>query len=641
MTLANILSHLEGVKGGGGQYSARCPNHGDQHNSLSVSVGKDGKILLHCHAGCSVEDIVWSMGLTMQDLFAELKPGDEFPAYNVPKKQDKAAFEAEYIYLLTNPLLKKVKMREPNGGKFCYWMHQTPDGKWEKGRGGIDPPLYTSTDGGPLPGGVFLVEGEKDVETLKTLGNAAVSLPDGAKSKWRPEYGEVLKGRTVVIIQDNDEPGKKFAQLMAKELHGLASSVKVLDLTQAWEELPPKGDTTDLIQHMGPEAGMLAILQLAKDTPEWVPAAASEKSEVPKPEQRPHVISAQELQAKHLPPIKFLVDGILPVGTAMISAPSKIGKSWMVLNMGLSIAAGGHFMGHGTNRGGVLYLALEDSENRLQDRMNKVLGRDNAPTGFYFMTEAPTLDNGLLDMLDDHIKEHPDTSIIIIDTLQKVRGQALPREQAYAQDYREMGTIKAHMDKKGVAVFFVHHNRKMKDEDDPFNMISGTTGIMGAADTIWVITKDKRGDGSAVLHITGRDVESSDTVIQFNKDTWKWEAVGDADQIAEQRARDEYESSPIVKTIRKLLEQSPEGRWDGTAKDLMEAGKYIARTYLAPTAQKLGHEIRALDSPLFEYDGIIHRTPSNGTGGKKHSFYYQSIPQFEELPNEQVPFPNM
>lgn len=633
-----ILSRLEGVKGGGGQYSARCPNHGDRHNSLSVSIGNDGRVLLNCHAGCNPEDIVGSMGLTMKDLFAEVTPGEAFPTYNTPRKQSGARFEAEYIYhdAKGKPLLKKVKMREADGGKFCFW--QRPEGdRWVKGRGSIEPPLYTSTGGGALPGGVFLVEGEKDVDTIRAIGKAAASLPDGAKSKWHTRYGEALKGRTVVIIPDNDTPGQELAQRVAGELHKVASSVKVIDLTQIWPELPDHGDTTDLIEHMGPEAGMSGILTLAKDSPEWE-LPATKKQEHPR---RLKVISAPELQKAKLPPIRFLVEGMLPEGTSMVTAASKVGKSWMVLHMGLCIATGTSFMGHKANQCGVLYLALEDSLGRLQDRMNKILDGRSAPSLFYFTTEAPTLDDGLLDILDGHVKQHPDTRLIIIDTLQKIRGQALPRESSYAQDYREMGAIKSHMDKGGISVFFVHHNRKMKDDDDPFNMISGTNGIMGAADTIWVITKDKRTDDSATLHITGRDVPQSDTVVRFNKDTWRWDAVGDAGWLAEQQARQEYDESPVVKTIKRLLEQSPERRWDGTAKDLMEAGKYIARTYIAPTAAKLGYAIKALDKPLFDYDGIIHSATANGNAGKRHSFYYQDLGEWVNVEQEELPFPNM
>lgn len=341
------------------------------------------------------------------------------------------------------------------------------------------------------------------------------------------------------------------------------------------------------------------------------------------------VTSATDLQQEDLPPTVFLITGILPEGTSIISAASKIGKSWMVLDMGLSIAAGNPFMGHDAVKCGVLYLALEDSLSRLQDRMNKILAGGKAPAGFFFATEVPTLDNGLLDALDAHLQQYPDTKLIIIDTLQKIRGRALPRESSYEQDYREMGTVKSHFDKKGVSVLFVHHNRKMKDEDDPFNMISGTNGIMGAADTIWAIIKGKRTDNEATLHITGRDVAQSDTVITFDKSTWKWKPVGAAELIAAQRDKLAYDNNPIVKTIKELLKKH--GEWKGTAGELLNAGRVVCKMQIAPTAQKLGRDLNKLDGQLLQYDGIFHDKSSNGSGGGKHYFYHQVQDWTEEV----------
>lgn len=385
------------------------------------------------------------------------------------------------------------------------------------------------------------------------------------------------------------------------------------------------------------------VERIAGSAGKYPPGSAeggSAERKAPEPPKPLNMISAPELQRANLPPVQYLVEGMLPEGTGLLTAASKIGKSWMVLDIGLSLAAGAPFLGHKTCRCGVLYLALEDSLNRLQDRMNKVLGGKPAPEQFYFATEAPKLDAGLLDTLADHLTKHQDTRVIIIDTLQKIRGQALPREGSYAQDYREMETVKTFMDRRGVSVLFVHHNRKMRDDDDPFNMISGTNGLMGVADTSWTITKARRTDEEAVLHITGRDVAQSDTAIRFDKGSWTWKPLGAVDWLAEQRARLAYDGSPIVRTIRKLLDQSPARRWDGTAKDLMEAGKYIARTYLAVNTTKLGHEIKALEKPLFDFDGIVHAVSKvSGTGGKKHHFYYQDTGGFDDLEGVQEELP--
>ncbi len=354
------------------------------------------------------------------------------------------------------------------------------------------------------------------------------------------------------------------------------------------------------------------------------------------PKQRPtlETITAADLQQKDIPPIRFIVNNLLSVGLNIVASPPKYGKSWMMLALCLAVASGGRFLGYTTNQCGCLYLALEDSQRRLKTRMDKLLAGKAAPAGFHFATMADTIDNGLFDELADFLKVHPDTGLIVIDTLQRVRGAAHGKEGAYAADYREVGTLKAFADSHNVALLLVHHLRKMKDDGDPFNMISGTNGIMGASDATMVLTKEKRGDSNATLSVVGRDIESSDTVLRFNKDTCYWENLGDADWFAEQQARREYQESPIIRTIKKLLEQSPEG-WIGTAQQLLEAGRFISHTSLAPSPRDLSGKLKGLSKSLLDYDGIVYERKSNGSGGGKHSFSYMGA-QFEEL--EQTEF---
>ena len=354
------------------------------------------------------------------------------------------------------------------------------------------------------------------------------------------------------------------------------------------------------------------------------------------PKQRPtlETITAADLQQKDIPPIRFIVNNLLSVGLNIVASPPKYGKSWMMLALCLAVASGGRFLGYTTNQCGCLYLALEDSQRRLKTRMDKLLAGKAAPAGFHFATMADTIDNGLFDELANFLKVHPDTGLIVIDTLQRVRGAAHGKEGAYAADYREVGALKAFADSHNVALLLVHHLRKMKDDGDPFNMISGTNGIMGASDATMVLTKEKRGDSNATLSVVGRDIESSDTVLRFNKDTCYWENLGDADWFAEQQARREYQESPIIRTIKKLLEQSPEG-WIGTAQQLLEAGRFISHTSLAPSPRDLSGKLKGLSKSLLDYDGIVYERKSNGSGGGKHSFSYMGT-QFEEL--EQTEF---
>lgn len=329
-------------------------------------------------------------------------------------------------------------------------------------------------------------------------------------------------------------------------------------------------------------------------------------------------ISAVELQHKDLPPVQFVVDGLLPYGLNILASPSKYGKSWMVLALCLAAGAGKPFLGYSTSPCGCLYLALEDSQRRLKTRMNKLLDGGRPPEGFHYATASHTIGDGLFDELERFLQEHPGTGLIVIDTLQKVRGGSYAGESSYAADYREVGALKRFADDHGVSVLLVHHLRKMRDDGDPFNMISGTTGIMGAADTTLVLTKEKRNADTALLSIVGRDVEPGEKVLRFSPETCQWESLGDADQYAERQAREDYQESPLVKTIKKLVEDNPDG-WSGTMGQLMDAGKEIAGVYLAGTPAQLAKDLKAMERVLFDNDRIVHRVTKNGSGGAKHT----------------------
>lgn len=603
-----------------GQDKARCFLHaGDKNPSLQVYA--DGWKCFGCGEHGDAVDLI-SKYLSISNVEAVEWMKKEFNIQEPPRRQDYGQAEREHIY--PGGQIKKVMYRRADASKYACWFHME-GGTWKKGRGTAPHSLYIA---GELAGAVFVAEGEKDCDNLHKLGYNAASGEDGAgRGKWRPEYTEQLKGLPICIFQDNDKIGKDYAQETAAALHGVASSVQVLDLSQVWPKAPEKGDISDLIAQFGPEKSCDMIAQLISTTPEWEASCDQNRPTL-------ETITAADLQQKDLPSIKFIVDRLLSVGLNILASPPKYGKSWMVLALCLAVASGGRFLGYTTNQCGCLYLALEDSQRRLKTRMNKLLAGKAAPGGFHFATMASPIDNGLFDELEDFLKKHPDTGLIVVDTLQRVRGASHGKEGAYAADYREVGALKAFADQHNVALLLVHHLRKMKDDGDPFNMISGTNGIMGAADTTMVLTKEKRGDSNATFSVVGRDVESSDTVLRFNKDTCYWENLGDADWFAEQQARQEYQESPLVKTIKKLVEQSPEG-WEGTAQQLLEAGRFIARTSLANSPKALSNKLRDMANLLLDNDGIVYERKSNGSGGGKHRFYSNTIPQFEELEQAQ------
>lgn len=314
-----------------------------------------------------------------------------------------------------------------------------------------------------------------------------------------------------------------------------------------------------------------------------------------------NIISAADLQGKDLPPVQFAVQGMIPVGFTLICSPPKYGKSWLSMDLCLSVACGLPFLDRQTTPHSTLYLALEDSENRLQDRMAKILQGSPAPENLFYAIRAKTLDTGLLDQLASIKQQHSDIGLIVIDTLAKVRGAARRNESVYDFDYRIGSTLKQFGDDNGVAIVAIHHLRKAKDTDDPMEMVSGSAGLTGSADTTIVLYRDKRFDESpTTLSMTGRDVESREQLIRFSKDNHKWYTVGDKADLATKAYTSQMEQDPLVILIRKLVDISPDG-WTGNATDLQKEA-VIKNVASIPTwrAQDIGRKISQVEVYLLQ-----------------------------------------
>lgn len=260
-----ILSRLKGVKPCGKGWKALCPAHDDRKPSLKVDEAEDGKVLLKCFAGCDTKDILAAIGLTMRDLYPEpeQKRGQEGPGKIIATYGYKDA-DGRLLFQVCRTADKRFFQRRPDG-----------KGGWINGLGGILPVLYRLPEVlQALKQGetIFIPEGEKDVDNLARLGLAATCNPMGA-GKWRDHYSNWLKGAKVVILPDNDEPGRKHAQQVAQSLYGKAASVKVLELPG----LPAKGDVSDWLAAGGTKE---ELLKLAEETPDWrLQPAEEERSE--------------------------------------------------------------------------------------------------------------------------------------------------------------------------------------------------------------------------------------------------------------------------------------------------------------------------------------------------------------------------
>ena len=357
MTLLEVLSRLKGVQGHGGQYMAKCPVHGDRKASLSVGVGNDGRILIKCQAGCATEDVVEAMGLTMKDLFVELKPGVAFPSYDAPKSVERSPVVATYTYPSGAQKLRRAD-------KSFVWRKPDGNGGWTWNRKGVPHELYVA---GALTGAVFVAEGEKDANTLHVLGYNAVSGADGAgPGKWRKEYTEQLRGLHVCVFQDNDQVGKDYAAETCSALHGVAASVRLLDLAEVWPEIPEHGDVSDMVAALGKERAVEQIGQLVAGAAEWTPTETSTEKAKPRTAK-----SAAEFKDANT---KFLWYPYLPIGDySVMMADGGTGKTILCCGIASVLSNGKLFPGEELFRNpqDTLIISAEDTGEVLKGRLKK------------------------------------------------------------------------------------------------------------------------------------------------------------------------------------------------------------------------------------------------------------------------------
>ena len=278
-------------------------------------------------------------------------------------------------------------------------------------------------------------------------------------------------------------------------------------------------------------------------------------------------IGAETLLVNPLGTVEYIIEDILPVGLHLFCGASKIGKSWLMLKMCLQVSKGEPIWNLKTKQCDVLYLCLEDTLARIQSRLFKIT--DEANDKLQFAISTNKISNGLIIQLEQYIQQKPNTKLIVIDTLQKVRNQS--NNISYANDYGDISILKEFADKYKIAIIIVHHIRKQND-NDVFNKVSGTNGIMGSSDTTFILEKKSRTDSTATLYVTGRDVEYQEFILRFNN--CNWELISRANQV-------ELEESQIPDIIFKIIHLMEDKKeWRGSATELL---KELNEQEIAPT----------------------------------------------------------
>lgn len=434
---AAAMERFRGLKGfhscGENQYQACCPGHDDRKASLSISIGNDSKILLHCHAGCSREQILEPLGLKDRDLFADNGNGHKeqriVEAYPYQNINGQLSYE---VVRLNNP--KDFRQRKPdgNGG----WIWKASDLK----RLPYNLPELTPA------GDVFIVEGEKDVESLRKIGLTATCNSGGA-GNWTEELNQYFRPEhRITIIPDNDPPGEKHGQKVAENLHGKVASLKILRL----EGLPEKGDVSDWLQGRDPEAAAEELCRLADAVPEW------------KPEEKPSIIhwAAEALQPQ--PEKEYIVQDLIGVGdiaTIIGDAGSK--KTWISLDVAVCVGLGKDWLGRHVSRSNVLIIDEESGERRLKMRLGDCMRAHEAgtdlPLAFTSLAGVTlTTDSGKA-ILNNAIAE-TQPRLIVMDALQDLTlglDENSGKELAPA-----IYTLRQIAETHGCAIWLIHHVNK-------------------------------------------------------------------------------------------------------------------------------------------------------------------------------------
>jgi putative DNA primase/helicase len=431
-----FFSRLEGVRRSGDEWVARCPAHPDHNPSLSIRE-MQGKLLLHCHAGCTPEAVCAAAGIEARELFADSAPAPRIGAvYGYLAEGGQLLFEV----LRYEP--KAFRQRRPNG-----------NGGWVWNLKGVPRVLYRLPEVQAAKS-VLVVEGEKDAESGRKMGLTATCNPCGA-GKWREEYSETLRGKRVAVIADVDESGRKHAEHVAQSLCGKAASVKVLELPGAKDlsEWAEKGGTRE------------ALLELIRNVPEWTgPSNIASK--------RPLIVLAvEEFLTREIKPREMLLNPILPEqGLAMLYSWRGTGKTFLALGIGAAIASGTHFLRWTAPRPrNVLYIDGEMPAFTMRERSAMILAGtegDGPEPGALKIITPDVQDRPMPDLATPEgqylIEPHlAGVDLIILDNL-----SALCRSGD--EDKRE-GWLPVQewclkLRRQGISVLLLHHSGKGKQQ---------------------------------------------------------------------------------------------------------------------------------------------------------------------------------
>jgi hypothetical protein len=456
-------------------------------------------------------------------------------------------------------------------------------------------------------GTVFIVESPICAISIMQCGEVAVALCGTGINKLLAAVKAKKIKCSFVLSFDNDEPGEKKQQELARELEKLQIRYIAFNIADKYK------DPNELLIANSDLLGK--NLKLAK----------SKLLDKYRTTQDP--ISFAELSRKNLPPLKWAIKEMFPEGLHLLASMPKIGKSWMALNMCFAVANGEDYLGYKTTRMGTLYYALEDNYSSAQNRIKACTGDNACPENAYIVIDADQTDTGFFEKLEQILDEHPDIGFIVIDTLQNIRGAELKKGDVYGNDVGELKKIKKFARERQLSIVLVHHLRKAKDDSDPFNNILGSNGMWGTVDTGIILTKKEESDAETKMYIKGRGIRRAEHIITFDAKKFRWTVVGTPEEQDTKIKKAEYDDNPVIKTVKWLLSKPPY-LWKGTATELRMASFDRDGVPQAITSESVGKTLKKHKMNLY-YDGIS--VEDTRTSKKRLYTLYKKSMQYTQL----------
>lgn len=304
-------------------------------------------------------------------------------------------------------------------------------------------------------------------------------------------------------------------------------------------------------------------------------------------------MTAGALMDQQYLPRSMVVDGFLTAGTYILAGAPKAGKSFMMAQLCWCVSEGKPFLGCRTRQSDVLYMALEDMPQRLQSRLAEMFGTEWEGEHLHLAFRNELSCGELLNEIQDFVLLNPDTRLIVIDTLQRIR-DGDGGQYSYISDYETVKPFKELTDFRDLALILVHHTRKNTEDKNPFNQISGTNGLLGAADGAYLLHDL---NGEPILDYTGRDLPSQRYFLRFQKDCCLWELVKTGAAAL----------TPKPEPLLELIDHFLESEWTGTASELLEQLQKDTPD-VASAPNNLTKKLNTLTARLEEERGIRYRT---------------------------------